>query len=309
MFPGMGSDLSKRVSFRADYKYAVYKWSGCKFSPSPKGEGLFPYFRREDGTSICKKAGIAAGKLSDIAAVETLFWEGDKWMEIALHYEKKGSGEPFLLLHGNGEDSSYFKNQIEYFSSKYCVIALDTRGHGASPRGSKPFTIEQFACDLYDFMLESGLSNAIILGFSDGANIAMKFAMKHPDMVKALILNGGNLNAKGVKGTTQIPIEIGYRIARLCSAKSARAERNAEMLGLMVNDPDITPEELAKITAPTLVICGTKDMIKESHTEEIAENISNAKLVMIEGDHFIANKRYEKFNHEVDDFLKKICKN
>lgn len=76
MFPGMGSDLSKRVSFRADYKYAVYKWSGCKFSPSPKGEGLFPYFRREDGTSICKKAGIAAGKLSDIAAVETLFWEG-----------------------------------------------------------------------------------------------------------------------------------------------------------------------------------------------------------------------------------------
>lgn len=150
-------------------------------------------------------------------------------MEIALHYEKKGSGEPFLLLHGNGEDSSYFKNQIEYFSSKYCVIALDTRGHGASPRGSKPFTIEQFACDLYDFMLESGLSNAIILGFSDGANIAMKFAMKHPDMVKALILNGGNLNAKGVKGTTQIPIEIGYRIARLCSAKSARAERNAEM--------------------------------------------------------------------------------
>lgn len=76
-----------------------------------------------------------------------------------------------------------------------------------------------------------------------------------------------------------------------------------------MNDPDITPEELAKITVPTLVICGTKDMIKESHTKEIAENISNAKLVMIEGDHFIANKRYEKFNHEVDDFLKKICKN
>ena len=79
------------------------------------------------------------------------------------------------------------------------------------------------------------ISNAVILGFSDGANIAMRFAMKHPDMVKALILNGGNLNAKGVKRTTQIPIEIGYRIAKHFAGKSQEAKSNAEMLGLMVN--------------------------------------------------------------------------
>ena len=225
-------------------------------------------------------------------------------MDIALYYQEKGNKEPFILLHGNGEDGSYFKNQIDYFSDRYRVIALDTRGHGNSPRGTAPFTIEQFSCDLYEFMEEHEILHAIILGFSDGANIAMKFAMKHPNKVKALILNGGNLNPKGVKRTTQIPIEIGYRIASRFASKSPDAKRNAEMLGLMVNDPNIAPSELLKLTVPTLVICGKSDMIKESHTKEIAENIPNAKLSIIEGNHFIANKRYVAFNKEVEDFLK-----
>ena len=78
------------------------------------------------------------------------------------------------------------------------------------------------------------------------------------------------------------------------------------MLGLMVKEPNISPGELSKITAPTLVICGKNDMIKESHTKEIAENIPNAKLSIIKGDHFIANKRYAKFNKEVEAFLQTI---
>ena len=227
-------------------------------------------------------------------------------MDIALYYQEKGNKEPFILLHGNGENSSYFKNQIDYFSDRYRVIALDTRGHGKSPRGTKPFTIEQFSCDLYDFMEGLEISNAVILGFSDGANIAMKFAIKYPNKVKALILNGGNLNPQGVKKTTQIPIEIGYKMAKRFASKSTDAKKNAEMLGLMVNEPNIEINELSKITAPTLVICGKHDMIKESHTKEIAENIPNAKLSIIIGNHFIANKRYVTFNKEVEDFLQII---
>ena len=227
-------------------------------------------------------------------------------MDITLHYQEKGNKEPFILLHGNGEDGSYFKNQIDYFSDRYRVIALDTRGHGKSPRGTKPFTIEQFSCDLYDFMEGLEISHAVILGFSDGANIAMKFAMKYPNKVKALILNGGNLNPDGVKRATQIPIEIGYKIARRFASKSSDAKRNAEMLGLMVNDPNIELSELSKITVPTLIICGRNDMIKESHTKEIAENIPNAKLSIIKGNHFIANKKYVIFNKEVEDFLQTV---
>ncbi len=227
-------------------------------------------------------------------------------MDIALYYQEKGNGEPLLFLHGNGGDGSYFKNQIDYFSDRYRVIALDTRGHGKSPRGTKPFTIEQFSRDLYDFMEDLGISKAVILGFSDGANIAMKFAIKYPNKVKALILNGGNLNPEGVKRTTQIPIEIGYKIAKRFAAKSPGAKKNAELLGLMVNEPNIRLNELSKITAPTLVICGRRDMIKESHTKKIAENIPDAKLSIIKGNHFIANKRYVTFNKEVEEFLQTI---
>lgn len=86
-------------------------------------------------------------------------------MDIKLYYQEKGTGELLILLHGNGEDSFYFKNQIDYFQSKYHVIALDTRGHGQSPRGDEPFTIEQFSCDLYDFMQRHQIFNAVILGF------------------------------------------------------------------------------------------------------------------------------------------------
>ena len=149
-------------------------------------------------------------------------------------------------------------------------------------------------------MTERDIVSAIILGFSDGANIAMTFAMEHPEMVKALILNGGNLNPEGIKRSTQIPIELGYKIAKRFAKKSQGAKKNAEMLGLMVNEPNIEPTELS------LVICGTSDMVKDAHTKEIAGSIKNAKLTLIKGNHFIASKRPEEFNRAVDEFLSEI---
>lgn len=224
-------------------------------------------------------------------------------MDINLYYQEKGEGEPLLLLHGNGENGAYFGNQVAYFSDRYRVITVDTRGHGKSPRGTAPFTMAQFAMDLQKLMEKLEIHKAIILGFSDGANIAMKFALKYPDRVKALILNGGNLDTKGVKRSIQIPIEIGYRFAKLFARKSEEAKSHMEILGLMVNEPNIQPEELRAIQAPTLVIVGTKDMIKQEHTEIIAQSIPNAKLSVISGDHFIANKNPEAFNKVVEDFL------
>ena len=69
-------------------------------------------------------------------------------MDIDLHYAQQGQGPPLVLLHGNGEDGSYFSRQLGDFSQHYRVITVDTRGHGKSPRGSAPFTLEQFALDL-----------------------------------------------------------------------------------------------------------------------------------------------------------------
>lgn len=223
--------------------------------------------------------------------------------DIQLHYIERGVGQPFIMLHGNGENCEYFDHQVPCFSERYRVIAIDTRGHGLSPRGEKPFTIQQFAEDLRGFMDEQGIAKAVLLGFSDGGNIALTFALKYPERVGQLILNGANLFPSGVKARYQWPIELGYRIAKLFSKKSDQAMRNAEMLGLMVNEPHIAPEALSKLTMPVLVVAGTKDMIKASHTRMIYESLPNAKLEIIAGDHFVANKRPEAFNKVVEAFL------
>ena len=231
--------------------------------------------------------------------------------DIKLHYIEKGTGSPLILLHGNGEDSGYFVHQIEYFSREYRVIALDTRGHGKSPRGDRPFTIRQFAEDLHDFMDEQGIEKADILGFSDGGNTALVFALKYPERVDRLILNGANLYSAGVKPSVQIPIILGYHAASLLAGKSEKARKNAEMLGLMVNDPDILPEELAENTDPDfinmkkLVIAGDKDMIRDAHTRLIYANLPNAEIRVLHGTHFIAREKYREFNRAVESFLEK----
>lgn len=66
------------------------------------------------------------------------------------------------------------------------------------------------------------------------------------------------------------------------------------------------PEELSSITVPTLVICGTKDMIRNDHTKLIACSIPGAVWKIIKGDHFIANKQAEKFKRSVAEFLETI---
>lgn len=224
-------------------------------------------------------------------------------MDIKHFYVEKGQGDPIILMHGNGENTSIFNGQIDVFAQKYHVYALDTRGHGKTPRGDKPFTIRQFADDLKDFMDEHHIEKAHVLGFSDGGNIAMIFAMRYPERVDRLILNGANLTPAGVKRSIQIPIEIGYRIAKIFGGKSDSAKSHVEMLGLMVNDPYVKPEELKAIRAKTLVIAGTKDMITESETRRIAKHIPDSQLVFIEGDHFIAKKKPEEFNRAVLGFL------
>ncbi len=226
-------------------------------------------------------------------------------MDINHFYIEQGTGFPLILLHGNGEDCAYFTRQIDSFSENFHVIALDTRGHGQTPRGEAPFTIRQFAEDLLAFMDQHNIEKAHLLGFSDGGNIAMVFALAHPERVDKLILNGANLDASGVKRKIQIPIEIGYRMAKLFAGRSPKAKKNTEMLGLMVNDPNVKVEELSRIQCQTLVIAGDNDMIKDQHTRLIAQSIPGAELCILQGNHFIANKNPQSFNEAVLRFLRK----
>ena len=129
------------------------------------------------------------------------------------------------------------------------------------------------------------------------------FALKYPERVNRLILNGANLEPKGVKIFVQLPIILGYHLASLFAKKSPKARKNAELLGLMVNEPHIAPAQLAKLQIPTLVIAGTKDMIRTGHTRLIAKNIPRAQLQLLPGTHFIANQSPAAFNRAVAEFL------
>lgn len=225
-------------------------------------------------------------------------------MDIQLYFTEKGQGEPLILLHGNGESGAYFEHQLEAFAACYRVIALDTRGHGRSPRGSAAFTISQFADDLCGFMDEQGIDRAHILGFSDGGNIAMLFALRYPERVDRLILDGANLTPTGVSLRFWLLIQLEYLVEKLRSLWSRDARAKAELLALMVFEPHVSPAELAAIRARTLVIAGTHDIIREAETRRIAAGIPGSQLVFLEGGHAVAAENPTEFNRTVLSFLK-----
>lgn len=237
-----------------------------------------------------------------------LCWElgcEEKEMEIELNYIEAGEGFPLVLLHGNAEDHTYFEHQMGPFSARYRVIAPDTRGHGKSPRGEAPFTLEQFAEDLKEFLDGLGISKCHLLGFSDGGNIALIFALRYPQYVEKLILNGANLEPAGVQRSTQIPTELRWTAMRAMSRFDPKAWAKFEMLDLMVTQPHIDPLSLRGLRMPTLVVAGEKDLILESHTRAIAAPIPSGRLAILPGDHFLARKNWAPFNALVLEFLEK----
>lgn len=225
-------------------------------------------------------------------------------MESYLHYREEGAGDPLILLHGNGEDGSYFEHQIERFSKRFRVIAVDTRGHGSSPRGDEPFTFAQFARDLERFMDELEIPCASLLGFSDGGIIALLFALDHPDRVTRMVLNGANLFPEGVEPELRERIRAKYEAYRRDAPyEDADKQRKYELVRLMAEEPHIDPANLANLAVPTLVIAGTDDMIEAEHTRLIASSLPNAQLAFVPGDHFIARDNHGAFNEKVERFL------
>ena len=212
-----------------------------------------------------------------------------------------------ILLHGNGEDHTYFVKQIPAFSPHFRLVLMDTRGQGQSTGGDGELNFSVFAADLLALMDHLQIAKAHLLGFSDGGNLALTFALAHPERVQSLILNGANLEPGGVKLSTQLPIVLGYGCCRLLSPFSHKARQNGALLGLMVNHPHIPPQALAALTMPALVIVGARDMIRDRHSQLIARSLPNAQFVRIPGgDHFCAAKCPEVFNHAVLSFLQNL---
>lgn len=221
-----------------------------------------------------------------------------------IHPEKM---ETIIMLHGNGEDTTYFKKQAPYFSKEYRVLLADMRGHGKSEIGQKDLNFSLFAEDIIALLDELKIKKAHVLGFSDGGSTAITLALRYPERVAALILNGANLNPRGIKTYIQLPIVFGYGILSLYVRCFHKEKAKRQVMGLMVKHPHFTLEQLREIKAETLVLVGTKDMVKSRHSRLIAAHIRHAQLTVLEGSHFIAQSNSDVYNKTVYKFLKKTC--
>ena len=131
----------------------------------------------------------------------------------------------------------------------------------------------------------------------------MVFAIQYPERVNKLILNGANFSTKGLRRSFQIPVDIGYFVLSRLSKRIPAFRKKAELLGLMAYDPIASEKELSCIRAKTLVIAGTADLIKASHTKELAALIPHAELSFIPGGHAVARMNPKAYNRRVLEFL------
>ena len=214
-----------------------------------------------------------------------------------------------ILLHGNGGNASSFFYVVDHFMKKRRVITLDTRGHGRTPKGEAPFTLKQFAEDLKCFMDEKGIDKADLIGYSDGGNIAMLFAIKYPERVNSMVLNGANMFPEGLCERDKKWIDGTFKKAKKAlrrNPQNGKARETYDLMALMVKEPHITPEQLSVLDIPTLVLVGSRDAIKPEHTKLIADSIKGARLCVVEGGHNIVKSNSEGYINALEEFYSEV---
>lgn len=227
-----------------------------------------------------------------------------KLKDATLYYEIYGTGEPLLLLHGNSQSIYAFSKQIPELAKKYKVIAVDTRGQGKSTdESTAPLTYDQFADDMKQLLDSLHIAKTNILGWSDGGNTGLIMAIKYSSYVNKLAITGANLSptADAVDGKILKSIKQERDGINGTDQRSITRKR---LMTLLLDEPHITVESLKQIKAPTLVMAGEKDMIKEKHTRTIADSIPDSKLLIFkDATHFVPVEKVQDFNAAVLQFL------
>ena len=221
-----------------------------------------------------------------------------------IYYEIYGEGEPLFLLHGNSGSIEAFYQQIPELAKHYKVIAVDTRAQGKSTDlSNKDFNYQIFADDMLKLADELKLEKINIVGWSDGGNTGLEFALKYPNRLNKLVTIGANIFPEGVID----PLFSGMNneLKNLTEENNPDKISQLRLLKIMLKHPNIAPSSLNKIKNPVLVIAGEHDVIKPTHTEMISKSIPNSKLLMVEkGTHFIPFQNPDLLNKAIVDFLK-----
>ncbi len=234
---------------------------------------------------------------------------------VDIHFELLGPEDapPLLLLHGaTATFRSGWRHQIPVFGNTFRIIGPDLRGHGKSTNPADKLDLRQMADDMAELLTHLGYEQAFVCGHSGGASTALFMAVRHPRRIRALILVSNNFEADRVR-TGQLDFWNPERIQREMPQWWAQLQRlHPDPIRLLrwwkEEDPirpDFSPEELAPVTMPTLLINGDRDeIIPLEQTIKLYHILPDAQLAVIPGTgHRVHARRPGLFNKLVLDFL------
>jgi pimeloyl-ACP methyl ester carboxylesterase len=222
---------------------------------------------------------------------------------------------PVILLHGGLGHSGNWGYQVPALvRSGYRTVLIDSRGHGRSTRDARPYSYELMASDVLAVMDAVSLNKAAVVGWSDGACIALILGMNAPARIAGVFFFGCNMDPSGTKEIEYTPVldRCFSRHARdyaLLSATPDQFDAFTEAVGLMQKtQPNYSAADLAQVRVPVAIVQSEHDeFIKREHAEYLARSIPGAELRILTGvSHFAPLQRPEQFNSEVLAFLGKV---
>lgn len=225
---------------------------------------------------------------------------------VKLYYESYGAGEPLLLIHGNGGSIADFSAQIHHFRTRYRVIAMDSRDQGRSGDSAGPLTYEKMADDLAALLDELDAAPANVLGWSDGAIEALLLGIRHPNKVKKIAAMAANLSPSREAAYPEVLAFVKATIDSIpvAAKDTPQGRRELKVMRLTLDEPHIEPKALEAITAPTLVLAGDHDVIRDEHTLEIYHHLTNGQLCIFpNATHLVPYDEPALFNAAVDHFF------
>ena len=221
--------------------------------------------------------------------------------ELPLYYEWHGKSDgtrpPLLLIHGGGSTiESNWGRLIPALEDSRRLLAVELQGHGRTGTGEGPASFEGSADGVAALLTELGTAPVDVLGFSNGGQVALQLAARHPTLVRRLVVasapfrRDGMIDGfwEGLAAGTYADLPAPYREADIAvSGDPAHAERmfdldREQMLTGFTDFPDAV---LASIGAPTLVVAADQDVVRPAHTVLLASLIPNARLLIVPGNH------------------------
>ncbi|WP_236796006.1 alpha/beta fold hydrolase [Amycolatopsis sp. GM8] len=209
----------------------------------------------------------------------------------------KPDGIPLLLIHGGGSTiESNWGRLIPALESSRRMLAVELQGHGRTNGGDGPASFEGSADGVAALLKDLAVGPVDVLGFSNGGQVGMQLAIRHPDTVRRLVVASAPFRRDGMidgfwdglAAGTFADLPQPYRDADLAvSGDPAHAERMFELdRELMLTGFTDWPDSLvASIAAPTLVIAADQDVIRVEHTVLLGSLIPGARILIVPGNH------------------------